>query len=73
MLTVGMLALTLAITRGTALGLMIEASGGNPRASALSGVGTQLITLAVYIWSGLCAALAGIVAAASSERSSSRR
>jgi galactofuranose transport system permease protein len=64
MLAIGMLALTLAIARGTALGLMIEATGGNPRASALAGVGTRLITLAVYIWSGLCAALAGIVAAA---------
>jgi simple sugar transport system permease protein len=64
LLTVGMLALTLAIARGTALGLMIEATGGNPRASALAGVGTRLITLAVYIWSGMCAALAGIVAAA---------
>jgi galactofuranose transport system permease protein len=63
-LTIGMLALTLAITRGTALGLMIEATGGNPRASALAGIGTRLITLAVYMWSGLCAALAGIVAAA---------
>jgi simple sugar transport system permease protein len=63
-LTFGMLALTLAIARGTALGLMIEATGGNPRASTLAGVSTRLITLAVYIWSGLCAALAGIVAAA---------
>jgi simple sugar transport system permease protein len=53
LLTVGMLALTLAIARGTALGLMIEATGGNPRASALAGVGTRLITLAVYIWSGM--------------------
>ncbi|MDQ0512613.1 ABC transporter permease [Ancylobacter amanitiformis] len=63
-LALAMLALTLAVVRGTALGLMIEASGGNPRASALAGIGTKLITLAVYVWSGLCAALAGIVAAA---------
>lgn len=63
-LTLGMLALTLAIMRGTALGLMVEATGGNPAASALAGVGTKLITVAVYLWSGLCAALAGIVAAA---------
>ncbi|MPT23783.1 MAG: KpsF/GutQ family sugar-phosphate isomerase, partial [Starkeya sp.] len=47
-----------------ALGLMIEATGGNPRASALAGIGTKLITVAVYVWSGLCAALAGIVASA---------
>ena len=63
-LTLGMLALTLLIVRGTALGLMIEATGGNPRASALAGIETRLITVAVYMWSGLCAALAGIVAAA---------
>lgn len=63
-LTLAMLGLTLLIVRGTALGLMIEATGGNPRASALAGIGTRFITVAVYMWSGLCAALAGIVAAA---------
>lgn len=63
-LTLGMMALTLLVVRGTALGLMIEATGGNPRASALAGIGTRLITVAVYVWSGLCAALAGIVASA---------
>jgi simple sugar transport system permease protein len=64
LLTFGMLALTLALVRGTALGLMIEATGGNPRASALAGIGTRALTITVYVWSGLCAALAGIVAAA---------
>jgi ribose/xylose/arabinose/galactoside ABC-type transport system permease subunit len=63
-ITLVMLALTLIIVRGTALGLFIEATGGNARASALSGVGTRFITIAVYAWCGLCAALAGIVAAA---------
>jgi simple sugar transport system permease protein len=62
-LTLGMLALTLLIVRGTALGLMVEATGGNPAAASLTGVGTRLITLAVYLWSGLCAALAGVIAA----------
>lgn len=60
----GMLLLTVALVRGTALGLMIEATGGNARASALAGVGTRAMALAVYIWCGLCASLAGIVAAA---------
>ncbi|MCK0197705.1 ABC transporter permease [Ancylobacter sp. 6x-1] len=63
-IALAMLALTLIVVRGTALGLMIEATGGNPRASALAGIGTRLITLAVYMWSGLCAAIAGVVAAA---------
>lgn len=63
-LVLGMLVLTLALVRGTALGLMIEATGGNARASALAGIDTRAVTLAVYAWSGLCAALAGVVAAA---------
>ena len=63
-LVLGMLILTLALVRGTALGLMIEATGGNARASALAGIDTRAVTLAVYAWSGLCAALAGVVAAA---------
>ncbi|MCB4767543.1 ABC transporter permease [Ancylobacter sp. Lp-2] len=63
-ITLALLALTLLIVRGTALGLLIEATGGNARAAALAGVGTRLITLAVYAWCGLCAAIAGIVAAA---------
>jgi simple sugar transport system permease protein len=63
-LTLVMLALTLVMVRGSALGLMIEATGGNPRASAFAGVATRAVTIAVYIWSGFCAALAGIIAAA---------
>jgi len=63
-LVLGMLLVTLALVRGTALGLMIEATGGNARASALAGIDTRAVTLAVYAWSGLCAALAGVVAAA---------
>jgi galactofuranose transport system permease protein len=60
----GMLALTAAVVRGSALGLLIEATGGNARASELAGVGTRLMILAVYAWCGLCAALAGITSAA---------
>jgi ribose/xylose/arabinose/galactoside ABC-type transport system permease subunit len=60
----GMLALTAAVVRGSALGLLIEATGGNARASELAGVGTRLMILAVYAWCGLCAALAGVISAA---------
>ncbi|HZR88301.1 MAG TPA: ABC transporter permease [Bradyrhizobium sp.] len=60
----GMLLLTGALVRGTALGLLIEATGGNARASELAGVGTRLMIVAVYAWCGLCAALAGIISAA---------
>ncbi|MGC2775904.1 MAG: ABC transporter permease [Bradyrhizobium sp.] len=60
----GMLLVTAAVVRGTALGLLIEATGGNARASELSGVGTRAMILSVYIWCGLCASLAGVIAAA---------
>jgi galactofuranose transport system permease protein len=60
----GMLILTGAVVRGSALGLLIEATGGNARASELAGIGTRAMILAVYAWCGLCAALAGIIAAA---------
>ena len=50
--------------RTTALGLLVEAIGINRRASALAGIGTSALLLAVYAASGLCAAVAGIVAAA---------
>lgn len=63
-LALATLALALLVVRGSALGLLMEAIGGNGRASALAGVGTRGITLAVYAWCGFCAALAGIVAAA---------
>ncbi|WP_316238429.1 ABC transporter permease [Bradyrhizobium sp. SZCCHNR1015] len=63
-IAIGMLLVTGAVVRGTALGLLIEATGGNARASELSGVGTRAMILSVYVWCGLCAALAGVIAAA---------
>ncbi|TJZ90311.1 ABC transporter permease [Paracoccus gahaiensis] len=50
-----------ALMRRTALGLLIEAVGINRRASALAGVNATVLLVAVYVASGLCAALAGIV------------
>ena len=60
----GMLIVTGAVVRGSALGLLIEATGGNARASELAGVGTRAMILAVYVWCSVCAALAGVIAAA---------
>ena len=61
---IGLLLLTLVLVRGTALGLLIEATGANARASLLAGVGTRAMTVAVYAWCGLCASVAGVIAAA---------
>lgn len=52
------------LVRSTALGLMIEAIGINPRASDLVGINRKGITLCVYAISGLTAALAGLIVTA---------
>src|ERR1700681_1829906 len=49
----GMLLLTLVLVRGTALGVLIEATGANARASELAGIGTRAMTIAVYVWCGV--------------------
>ena len=53
-----------ALVRRTALGMLIEAIGINRRASTLSGIQTPVLLIAAYTLSGLCAAIAGIIAAA---------
>ena len=47
----------------TPFGRYVYAVGGNERAAALSGVRVNLIKLAVYMISGLCAAFAGLIIA----------
>ncbi len=55
---------TVVLMRRTALGLLVEAIGINRAASALAGVNASVLLIAVYMASGLCAALAGIIATA---------
>ncbi|MCF3638742.1 ABC transporter permease [Rhizobium sp. TRM95111] len=52
------------VVRRTALGMLVEALGINRRASTLAGVSTGVLLMAAYMLSGLCAAIAGIIAAA---------
>jgi len=52
------------VVRRTALGLLIEALGVNRRASMLAGVSTGVLLIAAYVLSGLCATIAGTIAAA---------
>jgi ribose/xylose/arabinose/galactoside ABC-type transport system permease subunit len=54
------LALHLLLTR-TALGLFVQAIGINPAAARMAGVRQQLITVGVYVFSGFCAGLAGLL------------
>ncbi|MBI1172837.1 ABC transporter permease [bacterium] len=57
---------TLAILTGlmlsrTAFGRWLYASGGNPRAAELSGVPVKRVQITVYVLSGICASIAGLV------------
>ena len=52
------------LVRATALGLFVESIGDNATASRLAGVPVRVVTLAAYAISGLCAGVAGVLAAA---------
>lgn len=51
------------LVRRTALGLLIESVGINARASYYAGINAALIKVFVYVVSGMCAALAGLIIA----------
>jgi erythritol transport system permease protein len=51
------------VTKRTPFGRQVYAVGGNERASELSGIRVNRIKLSVYVISGFCAALAGLVVA----------
>ena len=51
------------ISRRTPLGRYIYAVGGNERGAALSGVKVNHVKMFVYMFSGLCAALVGLIIA----------
>ncbi|WP_262284058.1 ABC transporter permease [Micromonospora sp. MA102] len=50
-----------AVTRRTALGMIIESVGGNAQASRLAGIRSGRITFLVYVISAVCAAIAGFM------------
>jgi len=49
------------ITRKTSIGLFIESVGVNARSSFFSGINQKRIKLFVYIFCGVCAAIAGMI------------
>lgn len=49
------------LTRRTALGLFIESVGINPQAGRLAGINAARIKVLVYVFSGFCAGVAGLV------------
>ncbi len=63
-LAVVLLVLTLIVVRRSALGLLLEAVGGNPEAARLAGVRASLLVGGAYVFSAVTAGLAGLIAAA---------
>ena len=57
------------LVRRTALGLFLEAVGGNSAAAELAGIDARLVKYAAYLICGLCAASAGIILAADTHTS----
>lgn len=57
------------LVRRTALGLFIEATGGNAAAAAIAGVNAKLITFAAYLLCGLLAGWAGVILTADTHTS----
>ena len=49
------------IVKKTAFGLFLEALGSNPTASRFSGLPVKKIIFSVYVFSGLCAGIAGLL------------
>lgn len=62
-LSAAVLLIVYLLVRRTAIGLMIESVGINARASYYAGINATLIKLLVYVLTGMCAALAGMVGA----------
>jgi len=56
-----MFAIAAVLTRKTALGLLIESVGINPEASRLAGIRSRGIIWTVYVFSAVCAAIAGLM------------
>jgi ribose/xylose/arabinose/galactoside ABC-type transport system permease subunit len=52
---------SMALTRRTALGLLVEAVGGNAEASRLVGIRARRIKIMAYVFCGLCAGIAGLL------------
>lgn len=50
-----------ALTRRTALGMLVESVGGNATASRLAGIRARRITVMVYVFCALCAGIAGLM------------
>jgi galactofuranose transport system permease protein len=63
LVSLSVFALVGVLTRRTALGMLLESIGVNPEASRLAGVRYRTIVFAVYVFSAVCAGVAGLMIA----------
>ncbi|MGS2648190.1 ABC transporter permease subunit [Streptosporangium sp. LJ11] len=61
LIVIALTALTAFLTRRLALGMFIEAVGGNAEASRLSGIRSRGVLIVTYTFCGLCAGIAGLM------------
>ncbi|MFG1779613.1 ABC transporter permease [Micromonospora sp. NPDC049048] len=61
LIALGVALLVAALTRRTALGLIVESVGGNAEASRLAGIRSGRVVFLVYVVSAACAAIAGFM------------
>ncbi|MGI5241284.1 ABC transporter permease [Dactylosporangium sp. CA-139066] len=54
-------ALAAVLVRRSALGMLLEAVGGNAEASRLAGIKSRWLILAVYVFAAVCAGIAGLM------------
>ncbi len=54
-------AVSAVVSRRTAFGLLLESVGGNAEASRLAGIRSRSVVLLAYVFSGLCAGIAGLM------------
>ena len=64
LIALAVFALASVLVRRSALGLLVEAVGGNPEASRLAGVRSARLTWLVYVFCALCAGIAGLMISA---------
>jgi ribose/xylose/arabinose/galactoside ABC-type transport system permease subunit len=64
LIAAGVIGLSIAVLRRSALGMLLESVGGNAEASRLAGIKSRSLTFGVYAFSGLCAGIAGLMISA---------
>ncbi|MEX0584649.1 MAG: ABC transporter permease [Natronospirillum sp.] len=63
-LAAAIILVTVLVLRRTALGLFVESVGANAESSRLMGIDSKVLTASAYVFSGFCAAIAGVILAA---------